>query len=45
MGNSLNKYGAYTKLDTNKKNEIDKIINNIKKILESRKNFKTLHKL
>lgn len=31
MGNSLNKYGTYTKLDTNKKNEIDKIINNIQK--------------
>lgn len=31
MGNSLNKYGTYTKIDTNKKNEIDKIINNIQK--------------
>ena len=31
MGNSLNKYGTYTKIDTNKKNKIDKIINNIQK--------------
>ena len=31
MGNSLNKYSTYTRIDTNKKNEIDKIINNIQK--------------
>lgn len=31
MGNSLYKNSTYTKFDTNKKNEIDKIINNIQK--------------
>ena len=31
MGNSLNKYSTYTRIETNKKNEIDKIINNIQK--------------